>query len=316
MNIPNHIQAQKAAGIPTISIEILPPRNGENIENIFRVLDDLKGKKLDFISVTHGAGGSLRGGTEAISSLVRERYGIEPLLHLTCLEQSRQQIENMLMVFKYLGMTNILALRGDPPQGETQFIAHPYGHKLALDLMKQIAALNQGKHLIRQSDIEFMNLPKDAQYRDGEKTVFAIFGACYPEGHPEGSGPEIQRDYTILKAEAGARAFITQLIFDEKIYTKFMDDLKARGKELVVLPGIMPITRKKQLPYVKKFFKSFIPEEIENAIVSAATDQEAEEKGLALCAQLCKRMLKAGAPGIHFYSMNNGGHIRRILDLM
>lgn len=309
-SILDHLLNKKASNKKSISVEILPPRNGENITSIYKVMNELSEEEVDFVSVTHGAGGGLRGGTEAIAALIRERYHLRPLVHLTCLDISREMVENSLMVLKYLGLNDILALRGDPPIGVTTFSPHTQGHSLAKDLIDQIGAINRGEYRIRVGDHQTYKLPPDAQYRKGELGKFSIWAACYPEGHPEGSSIEEEVEYSAIKVLAGTKVFITQMVFDVDIYSNFVTKLYKRLSELgiaaenfpPVIPGIMPIHKMKQIPFFERRFHVTIPERFHKCPEIKTT------------AELCNEMLfKAHAPGIHLFSLNEGLVVKEII---
>ena len=311
MNIIEHIKKNNENNRKTFSVELLPPRNGESIEQVYKVLEDLSDLKLDFVSITHGSGGSLRGGTEALGALVRERYGIEPLIHLTCLDQSRETLENQIMVLKYLELNNILALRGDPPWGEKDFKSHPQGHKRALDLIQQIEEINKGHYLLRKSDHMMYKLSSEAKYREGEQSNFVVYAACYPEGHPEGSTLEQEVDYAVSKLKAGAKMLITQMLFDVNIYKSFVQKVSEQYPNPIVIPGIMPLVKKSQVGFVKKMFGVTVPEEYKESL-----EKNPKEEGIRLCAELCQQLFDVGAPGVHFFTMNESDNVRSILSMV
>ena len=315
MVISDYIKELNSQNKKTFSIEILPPRNGRSIEDIYCVLDQVQESGIDFISVTHGSGGSLRGGTEAIGVLVREKYNIEPLIHLTCIDQSKEMIENNLMVLKYLGLQNILALRGDPPEGNAEFRLHPKGHKYALGLVQQINDLNRGRYLLRKSDRDMLNITEDAEYREGLPGNFSISAACYPEGHPEGPGPDFEIGYTLEKKRAGACLFFTQMLFSASVYECFLKRLTQNQIKPLIIPGIMPLFSNKQIDFVKKRFDVSIPGDYEDDIAHVP-DNKIIETGIHRCVELCMELLEKGAPGIHFFSMNKGENISRIIEII
>jgi methylenetetrahydrofolate reductase (NADPH) len=307
MDIIEHIKSSKKK---TFSVELLPPRNGESVAQVYKVLEDLSDLKLDFVSITHGSGGSLRGGTDALGALIRERYGLEPLIHLTCLDQSREMMENELMILKYLGLNNVLALRGDPPWGIKEFTPHSHGHRNALGLVHQVSELNQGHYLLRKTDYKMYKLPEDAKYREGEKSEFVVCCACYPEGHSEGSTIAQEVDYALRKIEAGAQMLITQMLFSAEVYSSFVEKILYRFPETVIIPGVMPLVKKSQVGFVEKMFGVKVPKKYAENILSADTPNE---KGVELSAQLCRDLFEAGAPGVHFFTMNESHNVRQII---
>lgn len=312
MNIVEHVKKSNKSNNKTFSIEILPPRNGESVDEVYRVIEEFLGMGVDFVSVTHGSGGSLRGGTEALGALLHERYGVEPLIHLTCLDQSKEMIENKLMVLKYLKLNNILALRGDPPWGVEDFESHPQGHKYALDLIKQIVEVNKGHYLLRSSDKQMYKLEEGASYRAGEESDFVIWGACYPEGHVDGSTVDEEVDYAVEKLRAGASGLITQMIFDVNLYKTFVDRVLCGCPGAIILPGVMPLVRSKQVGFVKRMFGASVPENY----IQVLSGDDSHSNGLKQCARLCNELLEAGAPGIHFFTMNESEDIRKVINMV
>ena len=295
----------------TFSVELLPPRNGESVDQVYKVLNELSDLELDFISITHGSGGSLRGGTDALGAVVRERYNIEPLIHLTCLDLSREMLENELMVLKYLSLDNILALRGDPPWGEKDFKPHDKGHKNALGLVKQIGELNQGHYLLRKTDYKMYKLPEDSKYRQGEESNFVICCACYPEGHPEGSTFEQEIDYAVEKLNAGAKVFITQMVFSAEVYERFVKGVSLKCPDPIIIPGVMPLVKKSQIGFVEKLFGASVPEDYAEELRSAS---DVRETGLEWSCKLCRDLFNVGAPGVHFFTMNESENVRSIVE--
>ncbi|MBU1704031.1 MAG: methylenetetrahydrofolate reductase [Nanoarchaeota archaeon] len=234
----------------TRSVELVPPRNGTDPAEIFSKVALIK-DKVDFVSVTDGAGGSLRGGTLAISHLVQENYGIKSMAHFVCRERTKEQIENNLVDMHYFGVKNVLALRGDAPAGSAEGWIGEYEY--AYKLVKQISNMNKGIYLPRKG--------QDVLHREGVKTDFCISVA----GHPE---DPIQSEVSHLKAkiEAGATCIITQMIFSFDEYKNYVEGLRQNGIDLPVIAGIRPLTTLKQAESVENFFGIKICSELKTGL--------------------------------------------------
>jgi methylenetetrahydrofolate reductase (NADPH) len=306
---------KKAKGRLVLSIEVLPPRNGGSIDIVFKTIDAVRDFHPAYISVTHGSGGSLRGGTAAIASLIKERYKIESLAHLTCVGATRQDVENTLIEFHYLGVENLLALRGDPPEG-SRGVFQPVndGHRYASDLVGQIQAMNRGEYQVRETDYTFGELPRDAKFREGEQSHFCIGGACYPEGHIECPDREQDIQHLKTKVDAGVDYLITQMVFTTAHYRKFLQDTKACGINVPIIPGIMPLSGFGQIGYVEKVFRPEIPESLKADLKAVKDDKDkSRDVSVEFTVQFCRELIEAGAPGLHFYTMNRGIIMRRVL---
>ena len=282
----------------TISLEIVPPRNGNPTDITYNDLKKLKGK-IDFLSVTKGAGGSLRGGTLPISYFAWQKFGITPVSHFVCRERTKQEIENELIDLYYFGINNILALRGDPPAGSKEEWNGDYKH--AYLLVKQLKNLNEGKYLPRES------FEKD--FREGLKTDFCILVAGHPEDPPEQEAKHIQ-----AKLEAGAEVIITQMIFSFKEYKDYVENLKKHGIKLPVIPGIRPLTNLKQAESVENFFKLKVADELKEGLKNAKDEKEAYEFGINYTAEMIKELKKYGAPGAHLFVLNDIKLVEEILE--
>lgn len=290
-----------------LSVEIIPPRNGERLEVIMRKIEELQDASPDFISVTRGAGGSLRGGTVPIAYIIKQKTGMETMAHLTCIDTPVEELENSLMDHRYLGIENILALRGDPPRDASEDYAHYRGfhyHKYALELVSQIRLMNEGKYLTREMDKAGSCESNQDAYREGEKTNFCIAAAGHPEGHPQCPDKEKTLLHLKAKVEAGADFIITQMVFDVDIYTHFVSRCRQLGITVPIIPGVRPLLGAKRLDHIENFFSVTIPETIKTQLMKLK-GKKAKEKGLELTASLCEKLLEAGAPGIHLYLMND-----------
>ena len=273
----------------TLSVELVPPRNGTSYDEIFRILGQLKGK-VDFVSVTKGAGGSLRGGTLPISYFAQTKYGINTIAHFVCRERTKYEIENDLMDLYYFGINNILALRGDPPVGHKNE-EWDGDYKYAYLLVKQIKDMNNGIYLPR------VNI--DQGSRKGAKTDFCIIVA----GHPEDPTKE-EIEHIKVKVNAGAELIITQMIFSFEEYKEYVGNLRKNGINLPVIPGLRPLISYKQAESVKDFFNLEVADELIKGLKEAKTDGEAREFGIAYTADMIKKLKEYGAPGVHLFILN------------
>lgn len=276
----------------TLSVEIVPPRNNMEKKEIIQTIKNLKGK-VDFISVTKGAGGSLRGGTLPISYLSQRDIGIISLSHFVCREHTRQEIENELVDMEYLGIHNILALRGDKPAGSNEEWNgdYPYAYKL----VEQINNMNKGIYLPRTH----LNEAKV----DGEKTDFCIIVA----GHPE---DKIEDEIKHMKSKinAGADAIITQMVFSFNEFKEYFDNLKKHGITTPIIAGVRPLTTIKQAESVENFFGLKVCDELKNGLL-----KDGENFGLDYAANMIKQIKAHGASGVHLFSLNDTKTVDEII---
>jgi len=271
-----------------ISFEIFPPKTPAGEKILWEELASLAHYRPDFVSVTYGAGGSTRDRTLEIALDVYIRFGIEPLVHFTCVGSDRKEIKGYLEEVKDKGIQNILALRGDPPAGETSFTPHPDGFAHADELISYI------------NDI------------DG----FTIAAAAYPEGHLE--APDIETDLLNLKkkVDAGADFLITQLFYDNEYFYRFMDRVEQMGIRIPIIPGIMPVTNHKQIRKITGLCGATIPSSLENILSSCGTETSLCEAGLDFSIQQCIELKKWGVPGLHIYTINRSMAVTRIMDAL
>ncbi len=282
----------------SISAEIIPPRNGTDFEEVFQQISQLHEAGFDFISVTHGAGGSLRGGTLPIAHYAQTKENLTAIAHLTCRGVSKEDLENMLIDHHYFGLRNILALRGDPPDGlEAEFRPVPGGYSYAWQLIEQITAMNRGEYLVRK------NFDPPDKFRKGIPTQFCIGAACYPE-----DPPDIRIAYLEKKKTAGAHFAISQMIFDLAVFEQFYSEVvDCWGHTFPVIPGIRIPKNLKQLERMQTKFGIKIPEALLRSM------RRAENNGPAAMSQVgenwavefitgCRSM---GVRGIHFFIMGD-----------
>jgi methylenetetrahydrofolate reductase (NADPH) len=279
-----------ASSRPVFSVEFFPPKTEEGRETLFETVDVLRELGPSFFSVTYGAGGATREGTVEITREIRDRHGVEAMAHLSCVGETRESLREIVDEIADAGIENILALRGDPPRGQTDFEQPEGGLGSAADLTAMISE--------RHPEV-------------------AIGGACFPEVHPEATGMEADIAYLKTKVDNGASFLITQLFYDNRSYFDFVPAARAAGIEVPIIPGIMPMTRYKQIARIAELCEARIPERLSDAMEAADGNEQAEFGiGVAYAAQQCAELLRDGAPGIHFYALNRWPATRAILAAM
>ncbi|MCC6721780.1 MAG: methylenetetrahydrofolate reductase [NAD(P)H] [Bacteroidia bacterium] len=288
------------------SFEILPPLKGSSINSIFHCIDKLIEFEPSFVDVTYHreefilkkrADGSYdrivtrkRPGTVAICASIQNKYKVDAVPHIICGGFTKEDTENALIDLDFLGIRNILALRGDNAKTETQFVPEPGGNRNALELINQVSNMNSGIYL-------------DEELQNPTPTDFCIGAACYPEKHQDAPNMMSDLNYTKRKVEAGAEFLTTQMFFDNKNYFSFIEKCKEAGINIPIIPGIKPITNRNQLYLLPKYFKIDIPFELSNAIEKAKTDEEVKQIGIDWCIEQCKELKATSVPVLHFYTM-------------
>jgi methylenetetrahydrofolate reductase (NADPH) len=271
---------------PVFSFEFFPPKTDDGQRTLEGTLADLKDDRPEYVSVTYGAGGSTRDRTVEITKWIKQDLGIEAMAHLSCVGESKERVTEILRELQAVGIENVLALRGDPPRGETEWKPHPGGLHYSTELIELI-----------RSNFDF-----------------AIGAACFPEVHPEAPDMKTDLNFARQKVEAGASFLITQLFFDNELYFDFVEQARAAGIEVPIIPGIMPITNLKQIKTITEMCGATIPNELEGELDGRAGDPEAvTELGVAYATLQCSDLLARGAPGIHFYTLNRSPATRAIL---
>ena len=271
---------------PVFSFEFFPPKTDEGQRTLEGTLGELKEDRPEYVSVTYGAGGSTRERTVEITKWIKQDLGIEAMAHLSCVGEPKERLGEILRELEAAGIDNVLALRGDPPRGETEWKPHPGGLHYSVELIDLICA-----------DFDF-----------------CIGAACFPEVHPE--APNIEEDlrYAKRKVDTGATFLITQLFFGNELYFDFVEVARAAGISVPIIPGIMPITNYKQIKTITGMCGATIPPELERELNERADDPEAvAELGVAYATLQCSDLLARGAPGVHFYTLNKSPATRAIL---
>jgi len=274
---------------PVFSFEFFPPKSDEGERNLRATLEDLRAFGPDFVSVTYGAGGSTRGRTLEVTKWLKQGLGIEAMAHLSCVGSSRAELRQILDGIAAAGVENVLALRGDPPRGEMEWTPHPEGLRYSTELAA----------LIR------------AEY------PFCIGAACFPEVHPD--APDLAHDLRFLKekVDSGATFLITNLFLDSELYFRFVEEARAAGIEVPIIPGIMPITNAGQIKTMTGMCGASIPPALLAALEWRANDPDAVlQLGVAYATLQCAELLARGAPGIHFYTLNRSHATRAILSAL
>jgi len=314
MKITEHIK--NAKGKTLFSFELLPPVKGQSIQGIYDAIDPLMAFNPPFIDVTYHRedyiykqheNGLLekiayrkRPGTVAICAAIMNRYKVDAVPHLICGGFTKEETENALIDLQFLGINNLLVLRGDARQADTSFIPTPGGHAYATELLQQVADMNKGKYLYEDHEVVNAN--------------FCIGVAGYPEKHFE--APNLKTDFKYLKQkiDMGAEFIVTQMFFDNSKYCEFVKQCRENGINVPVIPGLKPITSSKQLINLPKIFHIDIPEDLSDAIHACKSEKEVKDAGIEWMITQCKELMAFGVPVLHFYTMSNPGPTKRIAE--
>ena len=315
MKVCDHIDAAK--GETLVSFEVLPPLKGGRMEDIFNMLDPLMEFKPPFIDVTYHRQEVVfnrrdsgyyekvsirkRPGTVGICASIMHKYGVDAVPHLICGGFTIEETEDALIDLAFLGINNVLALRGDARKFEDRFIPENGGHKYASELIKQIQNMNMGEYL-------------DKNLSNASSTEFCIGVAGYPEKHFESPNFDTDLKYLKEKIDAGGDYIVTQMFFDNKHYFDFVDKCRAAGINVPIIPGLKPITRKSQLNSIpRKFFVNF-PDDMVKEMNNAKDKEAIKEIGIEWCIAQSKELKERGAPILHYYTMGDTPTIKRILE--
>lgn len=270
----------------TVSAEVVPPRNGEDQAQTFLKLKRIIDSGVDFLSVTKGAGGSLRGGSLPIAQAIKEKLNRPCIAHFTCRDLVPEEVENQLMDHHYFGIRNILALRGDPPMGQTDWKPREGGYSYAYELVNHVMKMNRGEFLKR----------KDFSVESREKTQFCIGVAAYPE-HPD---TEERREFIKVKFAAGAEYAITQMLFDPDMYERFLNEVRGMGFAQPVLPGLRILKSKKQAKIMEQRFQCSVPSWYIKELPDEGQDASMDNL-LQPFFRLVESLKKTGAHGVHLF---------------
>jgi methylenetetrahydrofolate reductase (NADPH) len=303
MKVTDHIAQAKDT---LISFEVLPPLKGKGIGALYQHLDPLMEFKPSYINVTYhrsehvfkkNADNSFqkvvvrkRPGTESICAAIMNKYNVDTVPHLICGGFSINETEDALINLHYLGIDNVLVLRGDAAKNETAFEPELHGHKYAIDLLKQVTNLNSGIYL-------------EEDLKNSHNTKFCIGVAGYPEKHFE--APNMATDLRFLKAkiDCGAEYIVTQMFFDNAKFYSFVNACREIGITVPIIPGLKPIYTKKQLTVLPKTFHIDLPDELSNEIAKCKTDEEVEQVGTEWLLHQSRDLKKSGVPVLHYYTL-------------
>jgi methylenetetrahydrofolate reductase (NADPH) len=313
MKVIDHINDAKGT---LISFEILPPLKGKGIQSLYKHLDPLMEFKPAFINVTYhrsehvfkkNADGSFqkvvirkRPGTESICAAIMNKYDVDTVPHLICGGFSVNETEDALINLHYLGIDNVLVLRGDAAKNETSFEPEPGGHKYASDLLKQVVNLNSGVYL-------------EQDLKDSSKTKFCIGVAGYPEKHFEAPNMDVDLKYLKQKVDMGADYIVTQMFFDNEKYFAFVKACRDAGITVPIIPGLKPIYNKKQLTMLPKVFSIDLPAALSNEIIKCKTDEDVEKVGEEWLLQQSKGLKEFGVPVLHYYTLGKPNIVANVV---
>jgi methylenetetrahydrofolate reductase (NADPH) len=275
-----------AAGERSISFEFFPPKDEAGERQLWTTLRELEALQPTFVSVTYGAGGSTRDRTIRVTERIAQDTTLTPMAHLTCVGHSREELRSVIGSYAGAGVRNVLALRGDPPEGPAaRFEAHPEGPRYATELVELTRSLGD----------------------------FCVGVAAFPESHPSAESPDADARVLAAKARAGAEFAITQLFFRPEDYFRLVDRVAALGVDIPIIPGIMPITNLAQVTRMAELSGAALPVEIVERVGRFDGDQAAvRSEGIAIATELCDDLLAGGAPGLHFYTLNRSKATREI----
>lgn len=316
MKVTEHIQ--RLNGSSQFSFEILPPLKGQNIQGIFDSIEPLMEFEPPFIDVTYHreeyeykeAGNGLwekrtvrkRPGTVGICSAIQHRFKLDAIPHILCGGFTQEDTENFLIDLDFLGIDNVVALRGDAVKNETYFKPELNGNKYASELVSQIQRLNEGIYL-------------DPELENTSKTDFCIGVAGYPEKHMEAPNFDTDLKYLKQKIDNGAEYIVTQMFFDNQKYFEFVEKCRAIGINVPIIPGLKPIATLNQLNLLPHRFKVDLPDDLVAEVQRAKNNVEIKEIGIEWCAHQSKELIQAGVPILHYYSMGKAENIKRIIKL-
>jgi methylenetetrahydrofolate reductase (NADPH) len=315
MKVTDHIA--EAKGKTLFSFEVLPPLKGHSITQLYETIDSLMAFSPAFIDVTshreefvlkERGNGLLekvttrkRPGTVGICAAIQHKYKVDTVPHIICGGFTKEETEYALIDLNFLGIHNVLVLRGDPIKTEGFFRPEPNGHAYAIDLLMQVKALNNGIYL-------------HDEVKNEQRTNFCIGAAVYPEKHYE--APNLKSDiyWAKKKVQEGAEYLVTQMFFDNKKYFDFVAKCREEGIDVPIIPGIKPLTSKKQLSGIPHFFHIDFPDELTDKAFKCKTDAEIRQLGIEWCIQQSAELKDAGVPALHYYSMGKATAVREVAE--
>jgi len=311
MKVTEHI---KNANETLFSFEILPPLKGKSIQSIYDGIDPLMEFKPKFVNVTYHReefvykerdNGLLekiairkRPGTVGICAAIMNKYHVDAVPHLICGGFSKEETENALIDLQFLGIDNVLALRGDSIKTESSFRPHPEGHTFAVDLIHQISDMNRGNYMM--DDVQL------------EPTDFCIGTAGYPEKHFEAMNLSTDLKYLKDKVDAGAEYIVTQMFFDNSKFFAFVDECRKIGIEVPIIPGLKPLKTLAHISFLPKFFKIDYPIELSTELLKCKDNKAVEKLGIEWGIHQSNELKAANVPCIHYYTMSNSSQVKSI----
>lgn len=311
MKVIDHLREAKDT---LFSFEILPPLKGKSIQSIYQGIDPLMDFKPKFINVTYHReeyvykereNGLLqkmsvrkRPGTVGICAAIMNKYHVDAIPHLICGGFNREETENALIDLQFLGIDNVLALRGDSVKTESTFSPQPGGHEHAIDLVKQIQEMNSGNLMVEETTME--------------PTDFCIGVAGYPEKHFEAMNFSTDLHYLKQKVDAGASYIVTQMFFDNKKYFDFVNACRTAGITVPIIPGLKPVKVLNHISFLPKFFHIDFPEELSKELLKCRSNEDVANVGIEWGISQSKELKKAGVPCIHYYTMSNSSSVKAI----
>lgn len=313
MSVIDKIRESKG---PLFTFELLPPLKGHSIERIYAAIDRLIEYNPAYINFTSHRNETvfrerpdgllekkvvrLRPGTIALAAAVKYKYNIPVVPHVLCGGFTKEETENVLIEMKFLGIDDVLALRGDPQKGSRSFIPEKNGHTFTYELVQQIADMNRGKYL-------------EDSLVSAESANFCIGVAGYPEKHFEAANLNVDMENLKKKVDCGASYIVTQMFFDNKVFYKFREDCKNAGINVPIIPGIKPVSALNDIKLLPQTFHIDLPSDLFNEVKKCKDDNEAREVGIEWTTMQSKDLIASGVPGIHYYTLGRSDNIARIV---
>lgn len=313
MKVTEHLERAKR---PLISFEIIPPLRGGNLENLLALIDDLETYKPPFIDITSHAAEVVydetpdgiqrkikrkRPGTLGVCALIQNKYQIDAVPHVLCQGFTREETEDFLIELKYLGIDNVLAIRGDDSGYKKPLQHGRSANRFALDLVNQIVDMNRGRYV-------------EEGLLDAEPSDFCIGVAGYPEKHFEAPNLTADLRWAKAKVEAGAEYIVTQMFYDNQHFFEYAEACREAGIDVPVIPGLKILTRKRHLRVIPSLFHAEIPPELSEAVEAAEDDREAQTIGVEWAKRQVEELLNADVPSVHFYVMQSADSIRELMS--
>ena len=302
-----------------VSFEVLPPLKGKTIAYIYEHLDPLMEFKPSWINVTYHRSETIirtnaagveekvdvrkRPGTVGICAAIMNHYNVDAVPHIICGGFSKRETEDALIDLQFLGIDNVLVLRGDAEKGQKTFVPEHNGNKQAIELLKQVVGLNNGIYL-------------DKDIINGSKSNFCMGVSGYPEKHFEAPSMEFDLQKAKEKVDAGAQYIMTQMFFDNKKYFEYVDACRSIGINVPIIPGLKPITNKKQLTILPNIFYVDIPTDLSAAMLAATTDEACEQVGTEWLIQQSKELKAAGVPVLHYYTLGKPKVVKDVCNML